>query len=134
MSTLEAKALLCPSLRSLRSRTLSSSLSLGTPVRPDTVSVVLAAKADRFLEPVEVWLEETVRELLWVDVLAWCEHHDLELPLDVPEALWAVLRVLEADGLLGGDSDRIDTLRRPLLEFGGLGRDGQRRHPSRRVS
>mgnify|MGYP001813167840 CR=1 FL=1 len=118
--------------RALRRRVLAHSLQEGRPLSADAVTAVLAAKAWRDELP-ELYTEATVRELLWVDILVWCEAHELELPLDAPEALWSLLVVLHADGALHPRSDSLEVLRRPLLDCGGLTPTGHRQPNLRSV-
>ncbi len=89
------------------------------PLHPDAATVAVASKRWR-PEPIGYFDEETVAELLWVDMLAWCESIATELPLDAGMALWHLVAVLadagsyEHHGLSPADAQR------QLAQGGGL--------------
>jgi hypothetical protein len=123
---LDPGRLLSPSAQLLRRAAIATALASGCTVRPDTVTVVLAARAHGDA-PERPWTATLVQELLWRDIPAWCTRMGCELPVDAPEALWAVL-----DVVAGPDRALHAELVAPLVEAGGLTAAGRRRHPSGR--
>ncbi len=128
--TLAARDVLSADHRRFRRQILEHCFAAGTPIDREVLTVILAAKAQRD-EPFRWWTAPTVRELLWVDVVEWCLVNAVDVPGNVPEAMWALV------GALPVSDDQIRELREPLNQEAGLDRNGRRkaakrRHPSRK--
>src|SRR3954449_13059903 len=109
--------------------------TLSTPA----LAAILGAKTSRS-EPIDRWTADTVCELLWTDIITWCQSRDAGCPERVAETLWTYLSFLADEDALASGSDVLPQLRAPLMAVGGLNRDGRartstsgRRHPAERV-
>ncbi len=116
--------------RQIRRQIVEVCFATGVTIDRDVLTIILATKAGRD-EAFGLWTPTTVRELLWVDIVEWCLMHEVDVPGDVPETLWAML------GCLALPDDEIAALREPLTLEAGLDRNGRRkpnkrRHPSRK--
>lgn len=129
-STLTAAEVLSADHRRFRRQVIEHCFASGTPIDRQVLTVILAAKAQRE-EPFRWWTAPAVRELLWVDIVEWCLTNAVDVPGNVPEAMWALL------GALPVSDAQIAELREPLSQEAGLDRNGRRkaakrRHPSRK--
>lgn len=106
--------------RRLRAAALELALAHGAAPSPDSITVVLSARAwcDEFASG--LWTTEVVRQLLWLDISSWCAAFDIEVPTDVPLALWAVVHALHARGELAPGSDDPAALVAPLVDSAGF--------------
>ncbi|MDH3708184.1 MAG: hypothetical protein OES57_19125 [Acidimicrobiia bacterium] len=106
--------------RRLRSSALEVALAHGARPSPDSVTVVLAARVwcDEF--PPGLWTAEIVRQLLWLDIGTWCDEFDVDLPHDVPLAMWAVVTAAHAGGHLAPGSQDLAELLAPLVDSSGF--------------
>lgn len=118
--------------RTLRRQILAEGLASGSPVDANALSAILAAKIVNHPVPVNLFTEDMVWQLVWIDVFAWCANRGLRLPDDVPETLWTLLNHLHASGELHEQSSPIAELRGPLQSSAGLGSDGSSRKPTGR--
>ena len=116
--SLDPRSLLSAADRHTRRLVLAHALASGTPLHPDAATVAVAAKRWR-PEPFGYFDEETVAELLWVDMLAWCEAINTELPLDAGGALWHLISVLDSEGWIASHSAPVKRLLRLLQSQGG---------------
>lgn len=102
-------------------------MAAGEPLDPQAVDVVLSAKTVNHPGPIELFTEHMVWQLVWVDIFTWCSHRNVDVPISITDALWALLTYLESAGRLHCDSDPIDALRQPLITSGGLDTAGRGR-------
>jgi hypothetical protein len=65
--------------------------------------------------------------VLRCDVPNWCSLHGCLWPVDLAEAMWQWFDFLTETDRLGGASDPLAELRKPLLCYGGLDRHGRLR-------
>ncbi|MDH4170341.1 MAG: hypothetical protein OEW42_12205 [Acidimicrobiia bacterium] len=120
MVQLRSHEWLGPAERSLRGRALETALAHGIGLDADSVTVVLAAHAwCEELTP-GMWTAAVVRQLLWLDVAAWCAEFEVELPAAAATALWAVVTAAHDSGRLGVGSDDLAALLVPLCDSGGF--------------
>lgn len=113
-------ARLDPELRARRRQLLAFALAEGRPVDPDAASAVLAAKAARWPEPVELLDDDVVTELLWVDVFAWCGDHGVPPPSGVAATLHTWVDQLASAGRLAPASDPVVALHDAINAAGGV--------------
>jgi hypothetical protein len=119
-------------LRRDRLEVLLWAFRLGRPLNADALTAVLGAKHDGVAAPYRQWKQDHVRELLWGDLAGWCAQHELPVPDGVAPTIWTVLDFLHATGCFGRGSDSLRLLREPLVDSGGMRRDGRpRRTPGR---
>jgi hypothetical protein len=123
-------SLLDPAARRVRVEVVRWALAHGRPLSADALTAVLAAKAARGSEPTARWQVESVRELVWSDVLHWCRQCGVAVPARLPETLWTLLDWLEATGGFAPGSDPLALLREPLCDSAGLDRRGRPRATS----
>lgn len=121
-----------PVARRLRRRILANALAVGAPLDDDAVSLVLAAKVASHGIPIDLFTEDTVWQLLWLDVFDWCSARNQPVPDGMAEVLWQMLDHLAATDSLHPGSDPLNILREPLLSSGGVGPTGQTRKPTGR--
>ena len=123
--------------RQLRLEVLLWAFRLGLPVDADALSCVLLANQSDADDSLTVWTADTVRRLLWVDIVALCATLERRPPEHVAPTMWTLLTFLDSSGRLADGSDRLDQLREPLIDSGGVGRRGRvaasrQRHPAAR--
>ena len=102
--------------------------TLSTPA----LAAIVGAKLDRS-EPFDVWTADVVSELLWTDIVTWCQGRGAACPQRVAETLWTYLTFLADEAAMAPGSDALAQLRAPLLAVGGLNRDGRQRVNGRRA-
>jgi len=118
-----------PPARAMRRQVLANALAVGSPLDADAVSLVLAAKLRNHGVPLDMFTEDIVWQLLWLDVFDWCAARNQTVPEGMAEVLWQMLDHLVATVGLHPDSDPLTILREPLRSCGGLGPTGQSRKP-----
>lgn len=111
------------SLRALRLEVIEWGLAGGHPVGADAVSAVLATKAARAPEPMALFTEDVITELLWVDVHAWCAEHRIPAPPLVAATLHALIDLLAHERALVPGSDPVDVLHEAIDAAGGASID-----------
>lgn len=109
----------------------------GKPVDADALTCILLAKDSHLDDPFALWTAESVRRLLWVDIVALCDALERRPPERVAPTMWTLLDFLDSMQRLAAGSDRLDLLREPLIDSGGIGRRprasaSRRRHPASR--
>lgn len=117
-----------PHVRQLRRTILAEALAQGTPINPDAVSVILAAKMASDA-PLMLFTEDIVWDLVWFDICNWCGLRRLDIPWGITEAMWFVLHFLTFQELLDPASDHVEDLCAPLQTSSGLDGAGQPRFP-----
>ena len=128
--------LLGVALRQLRLEVLLWAFRLGLPVDADALTCILLAKQTHADGPF-VWTADSVRRLLWVDIMAQCAALERRPPDRTAATLWTLLDFLHGTQCLAAGSDDLAVLREPLIDSGGVGRRrrttaAQRRHPAAR--
>ena len=123
--------------RQLRLEVMLWAFRLGLPVEADALSCVLLAKQADVDDPLTLWTADSVRRLLWVDIVALCTTLERRPPERVAATMWTLLTFLDGAGRLADGSDRLEQLREPLIDSGGVGRRGRaavsrQRHPAAR--
>jgi hypothetical protein len=123
--------------RQLRLEVLLSAFRLGQPVDADALSCILLAKQSHLGDPLTLWTAESVRRLLWVDIMSLCTSLERRAPDRVAPTMWTLLSFLDSTNCLADGSDRLEQLREPLIDSGGVGPRGRaatsrRRHPASR--
>jgi len=129
--------LLSVPIRQLRLEVLLWALRQGQPVEAEALTCILLAKDSQLDDPFTVWTAESVRRLLWVDIVALCDELDRRPPDLVAPTLWTLLDFLAGTHRLAHGSDPLALLREPLIDSGGIGRrrrvaPSRRRHPAAR--
>ncbi|MCH7788911.1 MAG: hypothetical protein IH940_05665 [Acidobacteria bacterium] len=104
--------------RSVRALTYEWSIAQGRPVRRSTFDVIIGARAELGLA-LTCWRSEEVSSMLWLDAVEFCAQVDIEVPLDLAEALYAMLMALEITERLERH-EPLDVLIEPLVSTGGL--------------
>ena len=109
----------------------------GQPVDAEALTCILLAKDSQLDDPFTVWTAESVRRLLWVDIVALCLVLERPPPALVAPTMWTLLDFLHSTHRLGDGSDQRELLREPLIDSGGIGRRprasaSRRRHPASR--
>jgi hypothetical protein len=110
--------------RSVRALTYEWSIAQGQPVRRSTLDVIIGTRAELGFG-LACWRSDEVSSMLWVDVIEFCTHLDIEVPRDLADALWAMLMALESTDQLE-HPEPFETLIEPLVSTGGL--DDAERH------
>jgi hypothetical protein len=123
--------------RQLRLEVLLWAMRMGVPVDADALTCILLAKQSQVDLPFTCWTAESLRRLLWVDILTLCGSLDRRPPDQVAPTLWTLVDFLDRHDRLDDHSDRLEALRAPLIDSGGLGRrrrsaSARRRHPAAR--
>jgi hypothetical protein len=98
---------------------------------------VLLAKQSQIDIPITRWTADSVRRLLWVDILTTCASLDRKTPERVAPTMWTLLDFLDHHDRRGDGGDSLDSLREPLIDSGGIGprrrsTSARRRHPAAR--
>jgi hypothetical protein len=124
-------------IRQLRLEVLLWAFRQGQPVDADALTCILLAKDSQLDDPFAVWTAESVRRLLWVDIVALCDAFERRPPALVAPTMWTLLDFLHSTHCLAGGSDPLELLREPLIDSGGMGRrrradPSRRRHPAAR--
>jgi len=81
-----------------------------------------------------LFTEDIVWQLLWVDVVSWCNGRNVPVPDQVAETLWFLVTHLDASDQLVPGSDPLAFLQSPLVAAGGLDKKGKARHPAGRCN
>lgn len=110
-------ALLPMPLRSLRRDVIAWCLRTATPVDPDTLTAVLAAKC-QLPGPWFRWSAHDVQRLCWVEIVDWCDNFGVAPPADATHTLAALLCHLVASEQLAAGSDSIRDLLTAAEECG----------------
>ncbi|HUP74405.1 MAG TPA: hypothetical protein VM282_15285 [Acidimicrobiales bacterium] len=123
-------------VRQLRLEVLLWALRQGQPVEAEALTCILLAK-DTHDDPYTVWTAESVRRLLWIDIVALCEALERPPPELVALTMWTLLDFLAATDRFAGGSDPLELLREPLIDSGGFAlrrrvASSRRRHPAAR--
>jgi len=129
--------LLPVAIRQLRLEVMLWAFRQGQPVDADALTCILLAKDSHLDDPFEVWTAESVRRLLWVDIVALCDALERRPPALVAPTMWTLLDFLHRTHCFGDGSDQLEFLREPLIDSGGIGRRSRasasrRRHPASR--
>ena len=124
-------------LRQLRLEVLLWAFRQGLPVDADALTCILLAKDAHLDDPFTRWTAESVRRLLWVDIVTLCDALGLCRPEQVAATMWTLLDFLHGSQRFTDGSDRLELLREPLIDSGGVGRrrrdaPARRRHPAAR--
>ena len=124
-------------VRQLRLEVLLWAFHRGQPVDAEALSCVLLAKDSHLDDPFDVWTAESVRRLLWVDIVALCEALDRRPPELVAPTMWTLLDFLDTTTRLADGSDPLELLREPLIDSGGVAlrrrvASSRHRHPAAR--
>jgi hypothetical protein len=121
--------LLAVPARQLRLEVLLWAFRQGQPVDADALTCILLAKGTHD-DPFALWSAESVRRLLWVDIVALCEALERRPPALVAPTMWTLLDFLHSAEYVAAGSDPLEFLREPLIDSGGVGRR-RRANPSR---
>jgi hypothetical protein len=130
--------LLAVPVRQLRLEVLLWAMRMGLPVDADTLTCVLLAQQSTCDGSVLRFTAESVRGLLWVDILSVCADLERRPPDDVATTMWTLFEFLDRHDRFDDHSDPIEALREPLVDSGGLARRRGRvrstrtRHPAAR--
>jgi hypothetical protein len=129
--------LLAVPARQLRLEVLLWAFRLGLPIDADALSCILLAKQSDTDDSLILWTADSVRRLLWVDIVALCATLERRPPDRVAPTMWTLLTFLDGSGGLAAGSDPLDQLREPLIDSGGMNRRGRaasssQRHPAAR--
>ena len=124
-------------LRQLRLEVLLWAFRQGQPVDAEALTCILLAKDAHLDDPFTRWTAESVRRLLWVDIVTLCDALGLHRPAQVAPTMWTLLDFLHGSHRLSDGSDLLELLREPLIDSGGVGRrrgvgPARRRHPAAR--
>ena len=124
-------------VRQLRLEVLLWAFHRGQPVDAEALSCILLAKDSHLDDPFDVWTAESVRRLLWVDIVALCEALERRPPELVAPTMWTLLDFLDATARFADGSDPLELLREPLIDSGGVAlrrrvASSRRRHPAAR--
>jgi hypothetical protein len=106
-------------------------LAHGEIASRDALQVICEVKAAR-RAPFDRWRLVDVDELVWHELMSWCQHQDMPLPTQLAETLWTYLGFLWDAGVADPASHQVEALRAPLIAYGGLGSDGRPRSDQRR--
>ncbi|MEO5841440.1 MAG: hypothetical protein ABIQ73_12350 [Acidimicrobiales bacterium] len=117
-------------IRQLRLEVLLWAFRQGQPIDADALTYILLAKDSQLDDPFAVWTSESVRRLLWLDIVALCEALERRPPALVAPTMWTLLDFLHGAQCLAAGSDHLEALREPLVDSGGVGRR-RRANPSR---
>lgn len=129
--------------RQRRSQVAAWALAHGVRVDRDALAAIVGASMPHGDAPdhpalrtgvPETWTSDSIGSLVWDGLLAWCRSNGA-IPPDPDRArasLTAYVRYLNAERLLGPDSERTPALRRAITEHGRLGSPDRR--PARRRS
>ena len=109
----------------------------GQPVDAEALSCILLAKDSHRDDPFAVWTAESVRRLLWIDIVVLCEALERRPPEHVAPTMWTLLDFLDATACFADGSDPLELLREPLIDSGGVAlrrrvAASRRRHPAAR--
>ena len=123
-------------IRQLRLEVLLWAFRQGRSVDADALTCILLAK-DHLDDPFAIWTADSVRRLLWVDIVAMCDALDRRPPDLVAPTIWTLLDFLDGARRFAEGSDPLEYLREPLIDSGGIGRrlraaTSRRRHPATR--
>jgi hypothetical protein len=123
-------------VRQLRLEVLLWALRHGQPVEADALTCILLAK-DTHDDSCTVWSAESVRRLLWIDIVALCEALERRPPEQVAPTMWTLLDFFAATARFDDGSDPLEALREPLIDSGGCAlrrraASSRRRHPAAR--
>jgi hypothetical protein len=99
-------------------------LAGGRALEPSAIEAVVGAAARPLTTP-SVWTTDDVEQLVWVDVLLWCDAAGRARPVGLGEALWWVLGHLADRGLIADGSDPLAALQMSVCEHTALGPDGR---------
>jgi hypothetical protein len=124
-------------VRQLRLEVLLWAFRQGQPVDADALTCILLAKDSQLDDAFAVWTAESVRRLLWVDIVALCGALERRPPTLVAPTMWTLLDFLHGTQSLAAGSDALESLREPLIDSGGVGRrrrssTSRGRHPAGR--
>ena len=129
--------LLPVAVRQLRLEVMLWAFRQGQPVDADALTCILLAKDSQLDDPFAVWTAESVRRLLWVDIVALCDALERRPPALVAPTMWTLLDFLDSAHAFADGSEQLELLREPLIDSGGVGRRprasaSRRRHPASR--
>ncbi|MEO8696911.1 MAG: hypothetical protein ABI658_25605 [Acidimicrobiales bacterium] len=124
-------------IRQLRLEVLLWAFRHGQPVDADALTCILLAKDSHLDDPFTIWTADSVRRLLWVDIVALCGALDRRPPALVAPTMWTLLDFFHSTQYLAVGSDPLESLREPLIDSGGVGRrrranTSRGRHPAAR--
>jgi len=124
-------------IRQLRLEVLLWAFRQGLPIHAEALTCILLAKDAHLDDPFMRWTAESVRRLLWVDIVTLCDALGRHRPEQVAPTMWTLLDFLHGSHRLTVDSDVLELLREPLIDSGGIGRrrgvgTARRRHPAAR--
>lgn len=105
-----AGALLGREARALFREVLQSALESGSPIDPDALRVVLAAKQANHPGPIRHFTSTAIWQLMFVDVAGWCRARQLSVPNDAVKALSATIDHLATTDTFALDSDGLNSL------------------------
>ena len=133
----DALLLLSVPQRQLRLEVMLWAMRMGHPVDADALTFVLLAKQSQLDIPVPQWTADSVRRLLWVDILTTCATLGRKTPDRVAPTMWTLLDFLDRHDRRGDGGDPLDALREPLIDSGGIGprrrsTRARTRHPAAR--
>lgn len=124
--------------RQLRLEVLLWAMRMGMSVDADALTCILLAKQAQPDRPMLQFTAESVRCLLWIEILSLCADLERVPPEHVAPTMWTLLEFLDRNDRLDVGSDSLETLREPLIDSGGLPRRRRRtqtartRHPAAR--
>src|SRR5215467_9315979 len=89
-------------------------LAHGEIASREALQVICEVKAAR-RGPFDRWRLVDVDELVWHELVTWCQHEEMPLPAQLAETLWTYLGFLWAAGVADPASHTVDALRAPLI-------------------
>ncbi len=113
-------AILSPGASTLRLDTTRWALANNYRLDYDSLTVVLAAKADIGV-PIKRWTEDDVWRLWWVDLSGWCSRRGLAVPDRLATTMQTLLCHLDATAGFAAGSDSIVDLIGAMRGAGALG-------------
>jgi len=100
-------AVLAGDARSLYSQVLQTALVEQVAINPDALRVVLATKQATQACSAHTFTAAGIWQLMFVDVLTWCQNRQLDVPSGCATALQCVLHYLDTHELLASQGDDI---------------------------
>lgn len=105
--------------RELFREVLQDALEFGSPIDPDALRVVLAAKQANHPGPIRHFTGTAIWQLMFVDVIGWCRTRQLTVPTDAADALRAIVEYLSQAEAFAPGSDLPNSLYHAIDECTG---------------
>ncbi|MDH3753679.1 MAG: hypothetical protein OEU32_07385 [Acidimicrobiia bacterium] len=116
-----ARAILLPDegLRAWRTDLIAWTLAEGRSLGPDAATAVLGVLGERGGPGIAI-TDDLITELVWVDVLGWCNAHRVDAPTRLATTMHTIVDHLDARAALGPGSDSVGELHECIESAGGF--------------